>query len=116
MSILSIYNDVEDKLRDRNPIAAVERTLDDAGYLFEGQHLFRSEGLNIVSGVGHLTTDRKEVRTVEFVRLPLPSATTVDKSAIRHTDLYLYSQINCNYPGRLRVPMQSAFTEFLRKG
>src|SRR6266446_4769610 len=22
----------------------------------------------------------------------------------------------CNYPGRLRVPIQSAFTEFLRKG
>jgi hypothetical protein len=23
---------------------------------------------------------------------------------------------DCNYPGRLRVPLQSAFTAFLRKG
>src|SRR5713101_78479 len=28
----------------------------------------------------------------------------------------LYSKFECNYPGRLRVPLQSAFTAFLRKG
>jgi tetratricopeptide (TPR) repeat protein len=90
----AIYHNAEDKLRDQNPIAAVNRTLDDEGYLFEGQHLFRSEGVNLISGVGYLTADRQDTRRVAFVRLPVPPALTVDASDIRHTNLYLYSQVN----------------------
>jgi hypothetical protein len=89
-----IYHNTEDRLRDRNFDVAIDRTLDDDGYLFEGQYLFRSEALNMISGVGYLTADRKEARTIEFVSLPLPPVMTEDASDIRHTNLYLYSQVN----------------------
>jgi TonB dependent receptor len=54
--------------------------------------MFRSEGLDIVSGAGHLATERKEVETTEFLGLAPPSL-TVDESDIRYTNLYVYSQI-----------------------
>ena len=89
-----IYKDVEDELRDQNPDIAIDRTLDDESYIVEGQHLFHSQGLNIISGVGHLTADRKDTLTVEFVTLPLRPFPTVDEPDIQHTNLYVYSQIN----------------------
>ncbi|MFQ5540329.1 MAG: TonB-dependent receptor domain-containing protein, partial [Candidatus Binatia bacterium] len=94
-----IYKDVDHELRDRNPIVAVDFALDEEGYIAEGQYLFRSKGLNVVSGVGRFaTTDRNEVRTVEITP-PLPFLppirdTTVDTENIFHTNLYAYSQIN----------------------
>jgi hypothetical protein len=35
---------------------------------------------------------------------------------VSHANLGTPALISCDYPGRLRVSMQSAFTEFVRKG
>jgi len=104
-----IYHNAEDRLRDRNPVAAVARTLDDEGYLFEGQHLFRSESLNLISGVGYLTADRQEARQVQPVGVPLPPVMTVVASDIRHTNLYLYSQVNYLNPLTLTLGVSADF-------
>lgn len=88
-----IYRDVKDELRDMVPLGAVNFDTDEDGFLVESQHLFRWGALHIVSGVGHLSTDGSEVRTVP---LPFPpfSSTEMDDIDIRHTNLYVYSLIN----------------------
>jgi hypothetical protein len=52
--------------------------------------------LNTITGVGHLHTDRKDVRTqVRTPRfLPPITATIIDKTNILHTNMYVYSQLN----------------------
>ncbi len=64
----------------------------------EVQHLYRSERIHVTIGVGHFNADSKIVTRQSIVIPPLPpiSSTTTQESDIRHTNLYLYSQIN--YP------------------
>jgi len=89
-----IYKDVEDELRLLRSFFARRSMLEERGYLAEGQHLFRSKGLNLVSGLGHFTTtDRKQVGITEFLRVPGREVSELEED-IRHTNAYVYSQIN----------------------
>ncbi len=56
------------------------------GYLTELQHIFSSDRFHIVSGIGYLDDQLEEIMT-----FPPPL-----RSKIRHTNLYIYPQIN--YP------------------
>lgn len=91
-----IYQNVDDELRNIFPFAAIDFVSDEDGFLGEIQHLFRSKELSIIAGGGHVSTDGKEVNTIQSV-LPFPpfsvTTTTVDETDIRHTNVYLYSQI-----------------------
>jgi tetratricopeptide (TPR) repeat protein len=86
-----IYQNIDAKFQDQDPSFPLESTLDEDAYLVEGQHLFRSRKLNIVSGVGYFTTaNRREVITI----FP-PSPPVVDENDdIHRTNLYIYSQLN----------------------
>jgi len=57
------------------------------GYLAEVQHLFRSERLNIISGIGHFRENRKS--EADFFGMQFTS-----KSNPSHDNYYVYSQIN----------------------
>jgi hypothetical protein len=70
-----------------------EYSSDDEGYDGEIQHLFRSGRFNITSGAGHYDTDRK--RELNITGRPIDTF----KSDIRHTNAYVYAQIN--YPKNL---------------
>ena len=70
-----------------------ELSSDDEGYDAEIQHLFRSGRFNITSGAGHYDTDRK--RELNVTGRP----TVKVKPDIRHTNAYVYAQIN--YPKNL---------------
>lgn len=61
----------------------------------ELQYLFRSQYLNITSGVGHFNLDREQKTTVEF-NFPFGPITIRDTLDLdgNHTNLYLYSYIN----------------------
>lgn len=85
----AIYKDVDAVFQDQNPRLRREAALDESSLLTEGQYLFHSEGLNLISGAGYFTTaDRRQEVTIGRLR-PL-----VDESDIRQTNLYTYSQIN----------------------
>jgi tetratricopeptide (TPR) repeat protein len=68
----------------------VSTEFDNNGYLAEVQYLFRSQGFQVTSGVGHLDIDRETAFTFS------PSPSDVRKTNIRHTNLYAYAQIS--YP------------------
>jgi len=89
-----IYKRSEEDLRDLIPsFVALDLTSKEDGYLAEVQHLFRSRALNIISGAGHLSTDLNQTDIIEFLDPP-SIVTTVDETSTRHTNLYMYSQIN----------------------
>jgi tetratricopeptide (TPR) repeat protein len=75
---------------DTNVFPGVDFATDEDGYMAEVQHLFRSERFHVTSGVGHFSADRKDV--MNFA----PGPPTVEETDIRHTNLYVYSQID--YP------------------
>ena len=100
-----IYKEARESLENRVPFSlpplphklkiAIDFELDEQGYLAEVQHLLRSKMLNVISGVGHLTADRDEMRTTTVLGLPFSSSTVVeDESDIFHTNFYVYSQMN----------------------
>ena len=64
--------------------------VDEDGYIAEVQHLFRMERFSVISGIGHFSSDRKDVD----ILFPFPPITA--DSNVSHTNLYLYSLIN--YP------------------
>jgi tetratricopeptide (TPR) repeat protein len=101
-----IYASVEDNLRDRNPVAAVGLAVEEGGYLAEVQHLFRTKGWNLISGVGHLTTNSKETNTIQLLRLPRPPSSTIDEKDTHHTNLYVYSQLN--FPKNITLTLGSS--------
>ena len=72
----------------------------------EGQHLFRSQYVNLVTGVGHFNVDARFKTILDFQSLIIPvpfppfvivipaqRITTNDGDDTRHTNLYLYSHI-----------------------
>jgi len=71
------------------------------GYTAEAQHLLRSDRFSIISGAGYFSGDREDVTITTLVlSLPFPpfslttTDTTTQESDIRHTNLYVYSQLN----------------------
>jgi tetratricopeptide (TPR) repeat protein len=86
-----IYKDVDAAFRDQNPDPRRRRaaTLDEESLLAEGQYLFRSEGLDVISGAGYFTTtDRNQVIMLGRTGL------LVDANDIHYTNLYMYSHLN----------------------
>lgn len=69
---------------------------DDDSYGGEVQYLFRRERFNMVAGAGWFNIDGKETSDNLFFLDPPLKFTEVIDHDIRHTNLYLYSQIN--YP------------------
>jgi len=63
---------------------------DEEGYLSEIQHLYRSERINLTSGVGYYDSDYTTGTEV------LPFFAEVSKTDVRHTNMYVYS--NVKYP------------------
>jgi len=70
--------------------SVLEIETDEVGYMGEAQYLFRTERLRITGGVGHFNSDEEEVATFT----PFPP--TTEEYDIRHTNVYVYPQIN--YP------------------
>jgi tetratricopeptide (TPR) repeat protein len=62
--------------------------MEEDGYMTEVQHLFRSEGLSIISGAGYFRATRETRET--FLGESLPPA----KTGPWHTNLYVYSNSN----------------------
>ncbi|MCK5277078.1 MAG: TonB-dependent receptor, partial [Cyclobacteriaceae bacterium] len=65
-----------------------EQKDEDDGYMFEVQHLLRSEKVNLIIGIGHFQSDRKSTQVI------IPEPPEVDKVNIEHTNPYVYSQFN----------------------
>lgn len=64
--------------------------IEENGYMAEVQHLFRSERFSTISGIGHFDQDREEKIIISNFSFPS------EKTNPRHTNFYLYS--NINYP------------------
>lgn len=62
------------------------------GFMTEGQHLFRSQRLNLINGLGYFSADRKSIE--EFA----PSLKQIYETDISHTNLYTYAYLH--YPDR----------------
>ncbi len=89
-----IYRNVEDDLRDRPvPSFGIDLALQENGYFGEIQHLFRTQSLHVISGFGHLTTDRKDVATIALEDLGLRFS-EVDTKDVHQNNLYVYTNIN----------------------
>lgn len=81
----------------------LEMTADEKDRSIELQYLFRSESFSLITGAGYFDLDSARIqKDVSTISLPFPPFTetttrmeTTDESS-RHTNLYLYSQIN--YP------------------
>jgi len=81
-----IYKDAEATLEDAPAGTALSSEEED--YMAEAQHLLRLRRVSLVSGFGTFRSDQTE-------KFSFSSFTTVpDYEEIRHTNLYLYSQIN----------------------
>ncbi len=75
-------------------------TVDEEGCLAELQYLFYSERFNIISGMGHFNDDLKEAYTISIPFIfPPVVISEVNKTNIRHNNLYLYSLFN--YPNNV---------------
>ena len=101
-----IYQDGDFKTADSMAFTAgpfgngkfdLEQKIDDKGYLFEIQHLFRSERFRLTSGGGYFRADHDD-ELVQTTALPPPIGTTMerttDDSTVRHANLYAYSLIS----------------------
>ena len=90
-----MYQDAEPRLRIYGFLDAlnIKNKADDNGFSGELQHLFRSEHFNIITGAGHFYIPEKETNYTEDPFFG-PSTNTT-RIHINHTNLYLYSQINC---------------------
>jgi tetratricopeptide (TPR) repeat protein len=81
-----IFKDAEARLE--NLPAGFEFKVEEEGHMAEIQHLFRSERVSIVSGLGYFRSDLRD--TIIFSPMP----PEIDEDVIRHRNLYLYSEIN----------------------
>jgi tetratricopeptide (TPR) repeat protein len=91
-----IYHDREEHARaEPFPSFLVDIGLEDKGYLAEVEHFFRSQRFSITSGAGHYSSDEK------FSQAFLPLPPDVEKSDVRVTNAYFYSEIN--YPEALTL-------------
>ncbi len=107
------YHDLDSQLRDnevKTGIGRIEIEDNEDSYSGELQYLFRSEKLNFIAGWGHFKVDGKSVQTILFPLFPVPFVVPRDRD-IHHTDLYLYSYINCLRHVTLTVGASGDFFE-----
>ncbi len=85
--------------RDFPPDAFIRRVSvaeDDASYIGEMQHLYRSERFSLITGAGHFRGDvDDETNFGFFPPLDFLSFGLKEQSHLRHENLYMYSLINC---------------------
>jgi len=62
----------------------------DKGYLVEAQHIYHADKFSLISGMGYFDADLTD--TFSFAGLP----EMVEEDVLRHTNFYLYSQINAS--------------------
>ncbi len=73
---------------DTKPEEDVRFAVDEDGYMGEVQHLFRTQRLSLISGVGHFGAKKTE-------RDLLPGIPEIEtKTTLRHTNAYVYSLLN----------------------
>jgi ferric-dicitrate binding protein FerR (iron transport regulator) len=96
-----IYRDLTERLRDVNPVLSINSRTEQTAFLGEAQHLYAAGRWRVVSGVGHLSGERKETSTLAFSGTS-PS-TTEDTADIRDTSVYVYSYLT--YPDTLTVTL-----------
>jgi tetratricopeptide (TPR) repeat protein len=108
-----IYKNIDSKLQERffDVIPSeYEVKLDEDAYLVEGQYLFRSRGLNFISGVGHfMTSDRRERLAATFFFDGLEAEREED---IRHTNLYAYLYLHYLKNVTLTLGVSADFFKF----
>jgi outer membrane receptor protein involved in Fe transport len=90
------------------PDLAVKFKTDSDNYSGEAQLLSRSEHLNITSGVGYFYVDLKDINITELLIFPPPTV-DISESEVKHTNLYLYSQINYLKPLILTIGASADF-------
>jgi tetratricopeptide (TPR) repeat protein len=108
------YQHAEFNVRDATPFFNLEIRPDADGYSAELQHLLRSGRFSIITGAGYFKIGRRETVTTEIpLPPPLPSLTLTDvtDTGVRHTNLYLYS--NINYPDTVTWTIGGS-TDFLK--
>jgi len=90
------YNPIDDPILKRVGI----KTNNEEDYSAELQHLFSSKYIKLISGIGYFDINKEDVLTMEMLipeGPPLPiKVTKASDFDTRHTNLYVYSQIN--YP------------------
>ncbi len=93
-----IHQDLDDTLRDRPgiPVSLIDvagRKHSDGG---EVQHLFRSEWLNVVTGVGHVEIGGHDHSATElaFPDMPVIRDTQRTSRNLHHTNAYSYASLN----------------------
>jgi len=93
-----MYQEAEPRLRIYGFLDAfnIKNKADDDGFSGELQHLFRSERFTIITGAGLFYIKEKQIDFSQLFVPPFGSSTDIMKTDIRHTNLYLYSQIH--YP------------------
>ena len=94
---------VDSSLKDQpvdSFIGSIDITTDEKATSFEIQHLFRSEGINITSGVGSFNINGEDLVTTELNFPPPPfgpgpqtDVQTIDRD-VKHRNAYLYTYIN----------------------
>jgi tetratricopeptide (TPR) repeat protein len=90
------------------PDMAVRFKTDSDSYSGEAQLLSRSEHLNITGGIGYFYTDQEDINITDLFFFPPPTIEIIDRE-IKHTNLYLYSQINYLKPFILTVGASADF-------
>lgn len=69
---------------------------DDASYIGEIQHLYRSERFSLITGAGHFRGDVIDETNFGFLPpLDFLSFSLSDKTHLRHENVYVYSLIHC---------------------
>jgi tetratricopeptide (TPR) repeat protein len=93
-----IFNNRKYNLRWPSPESTSDFDEDDDAFSGELQYLFRSTYFNVTGGGGYFHIDRTDKSTTEFLIPPPPpflsKFSDVQNFDIRHTNLYLYSNIN----------------------
>jgi tetratricopeptide (TPR) repeat protein len=92
------YQNADGGFRDEpDPVLTIDSEADADSYGGELQYLFRSQYLNIVSGLGYFDIDAKEDLLTEL-NLPFPPGPIIVQESfdrdVNHTNLYAYSNIN----------------------
>ncbi|MDH5686190.1 MAG: tetratricopeptide repeat protein, partial [Hadesarchaea archaeon] len=85
------YLDAEEEARDKTAFTTVDISVEDEGYMAEGQHLFRSELLDLTSGIGHFSADREESVLISLILPPMPLSDSLTEPDILHTNFYVYA-------------------------
>lgn len=93
-----IYHDRDESQERFLPNANVDSSLEDQGYQFEAQHLFRGERFSTTVGIGNYRIDAEQAIFIALLRPPRRSVSRADFRRER-SNAYVYA--NIRYPRNL---------------